>query len=485
MLLTALAWAQASQVDQSFTHALELHRSGDLKGAAREYRAVLAADPTRVDARSNLGAVLANMGRYAEAIEQYRLTLRAAPPAAAVHLRVNLALAYYKSFQIVEARDELSRLYAEHSADLNATMLLADCHLRLGEYKQVIELLTPLEPEPSNNRAIPYMLGMAYIRDGQVAAGQQRLDRILRDGDSAEGRFLLATGFLMAKDFPSAVKAFARAIELNPNLPSLQSFYGMALLATGDADAAAQAFRNELAANPNDYDANFQLASILAHRRQFEAALPLLGRAVEVRPGAAEARAALSNALQGKGPPSVSTGGVRIGAMAPGFTLAWHGLPGRMALSEFRGRKPVVLVFGSYTCPNFRSQAGALNALYDKYHDQVAFALIYIREAHSAGQWQSTMNEREGITMQPARDISEKHGHAGVCLRKLKIRFPAAVDGLDGKVETAYEGWPSRAYLVSADGRIAFNRRLGELDFDPAELEAAIRKELSKRVARR
>ena len=70
----------------------------------------------------------------------------------------------------------------------------------------------------------------------------------------------------MAKDFPSAVKAFARAIELNPNLPSLQSFYGMALLATGDADAAAQAFRNELAANPNDYDGNFQLASILAHR---------------------------------------------------------------------------------------------------------------------------------------------------------------------------------------------------------------------------
>src|SRR5712692_5371328 len=116
VVLASLAWAQTSQIDQTFTHALELHRAGDLEGAAREYKAVLAADPNRVDARSNLGAVLANLGRYAEAIEQYRQALPDAPPAAAVHLRVNLALAYYKSFQIVEARDELSKLYAEHSA---------------------------------------------------------------------------------------------------------------------------------------------------------------------------------------------------------------------------------------------------------------------------------------------------------------------------------------------------------------------------------
>ena len=37
-----------------------------------------------------------------------------------------------------------------------------------------------------------------------------------------------------------AVRAFATAIELNPKLPSLQSFYGQALLRTGDADGAAE-----------------------------------------------------------------------------------------------------------------------------------------------------------------------------------------------------------------------------------------------------
>ena len=43
---------------------------------------------------------------------------------------------------------------------------------------------------------------------------------------------------------------------------------------------AMQAFRKELAANPNDFDANFQLASILAHRGKTAEARPLLERAV-------------------------------------------------------------------------------------------------------------------------------------------------------------------------------------------------------------
>ena len=44
----------------------------------------------------------------------------------------------------------------------------------------------------------------------------------------------------------------------------------------------------ELAANPNDFDANLQLASILARRGQPAEARPLLERAVQVRPGSCQ-----------------------------------------------------------------------------------------------------------------------------------------------------------------------------------------------------
>lgn len=41
--------------------------------------------------------------------------------------------------------------------------------------------------------------------------------------------------------------------------------------------------------------------------------------------------------------------GPRVGQAAPDFTLPTHDGKGRVTLSEFRGKKPVVLIFGSFT----------------------------------------------------------------------------------------------------------------------------------------
>ena len=42
------------------------------------------------------------------------------------------------------------------------------------------------------------------------------------------------------------------------------------------------------------------------------------------------------------------------------------------------------------------------------------------------------------------------------------------------------QSWPSRLYLVGREGKVAFSTRLGELEFRPADLDAAIREILSK-----
>ena len=52
---------------------------------------------------------------------------------------------------------------------------------------------------------------------------------------------------------------------------------------------------------------------------------------------------------------------------------------------------------------------------------------------------------------------------------------------MQGAAETANQAWPSRLYLIGNDGKVAFQTRLGELDFRPAELESAIREMLAKR----
>jgi len=475
-LLAATLEAQTPRSGCAFERAIQAHQAGDFPAAIREYQACIAAEPNRIEARSNLGAVLARMGRYHDAIEQYQAALKLATPEIAPRLHFNLALAYYKSFQIPEAVAELESLHRAQPADLNIALLLADCHLRTSEFQKVIDLLLPMEPSQPDQAAMDYALGLALIRSGRVAEGQLRVDRILRRGDSAEGHFLLGAALSTAGDYAGAVKELAKAVAINPGVPSLESFYGQALLFTGDADGAAEAFRKELATNPNDFDANFQLASILAHRGKPEDARPLLERAVQVRPGSAEARDALAHGFRFD-QPSTTDPGIAPGSPAPAI--------GALDLSH--PSKPVVLVFGSYTCPKLRNSAPGLKNLSEQYRGRVDFRLVYIREAHAEGgpeaQWQSTINEKEGVSLAPARNLAEKQEHASLCLRKLDLPFSAVIDAMDGSAEAAYQAWPSRVYVVGRDGRIAFNSRLGELDFRPAELDAAIREILAKRAS--
>ncbi len=456
-----------------FAAALRLHQAGDLAGAAAGYQACLAAEPGRVDVRSNLGAVFAGMGRYQDAIEQYLEALKTASPDVSPRLRFNLALAYYKSFQIPAAAEELEPLHRSQPEDLNLAVLLADCRLRTGEFQKAVDAVAPLEAAHVDDLALNYVLGMSLIRLGRVVDGQIRVDRILRRGDSAEGHLLMGSALFGAGNYPAALKELNQAVALNPEVPSLQSYLGQALLYTGDADGAVTAFRKELAANPNDYDANFQLASILARRGQAEESRRLLERAAQVRPASAEARAALAGGFHfeqaAHGDP-----GIPVGAAAPpAGTLSFAGLA-----------RPVALVFGSYTCPKLRSSAAGLKRHAAENHERVDFRLVYISEAHADGgaesEWQSSINQKEGIDLPAARNLAEKQDHAMLCLRKLTLPFAVVVDGMDAGAERAYQAWPSRLYLVGRDGKVAFQTRLGELDFHPEDLERAIREILAR-----
>jgi type I thyroxine 5'-deiodinase len=151
-----------------------------------------------------------------------------------------------------------------------------------------------------------------------------------------------------------------------------------------------------------------------------------------------------------------------------------------VSLHDFKGKSPVVLVFGSYSCPNLRASAEALEALYAKYGRKIPFLLIYIREAHTQQNWESTRNLRDGISVAPAVTLAEKQEHAVMCSRKLRLRFPAVVDGMQGAVETAYAGWPSRAVIVSMDGQILYSTRLTELDFHANEMELCLKRASAK-----
>ena len=72
--------------------------------------------------------------------------------------------------------------------------------------------------------------------------------------------------------------------------------------------------------------------------------------------------------------------GPLLGELAPDFTLKTQDGKGPITLSSFRGKKPVVLTFGSYTCPPYRSLSPTLGPLRERFGDRVEFLAVYVRK---------------------------------------------------------------------------------------------------------
>ncbi len=116
--------------------------------------------------------------------------------------------------------------------------------------------------------------------------------------------------------------------------------------------------------------------------------------------------------------------------------------------------------------------------MYDLYSDEVAFYVVYIREAHPENGWVVTDNREEGIAVDDPTSDAERNALAQTCLVRSAIRIPTLLDAIDDANARAYGAWPDRLYLIARGGRIAFQGGPGPFGFSPEELRAAIVKEL-------
>lgn len=305
-----------------FRQALELHQAGDILGAIAAYQASLNLDPDNPGARSNLGAAYVRLGRYDEAIVEYRKAVDAAPRDAA--FQFNLALAYYKSAQVPAAAATFATVVSLKPDHLNARLLLGDCYLQMGRFQDAIDQLALWEADYGDNPAFAYILGSALIETDRLDQGQRLIDRIFSKGDSAEAHLLMATVHLRRTDNPAALGELQKAAALNPKLPLVHSLMGRALLRTGDQEAAAQAFAAELAINPNDFQANLEIGDLRKREQRFDEAEPYIQRALRMRPQDPTARFSLAGLHVSRGETEQARVVLEgIVADAPTFTEAY------------------------------------------------------------------------------------------------------------------------------------------------------------------
>ncbi len=163
-------------------------------------------------------------------------------------------------------------------------------------------------------------------------------------------------------------------------------------------------------------------------------------------------------------------GGPDPGEAAPAFELT--NLTGEtVTLESLRGR-PVVVEFGSYTCPVFRRQVEPVEQLRRHFGDDVHWVLIYTKEAHPTDGWVAPVNTRQGIEVPQHVSFEKRMETARLCRDAMTLKVNVLVDGLDNKITEAYAGHPNRGYVVDAEGKVVSRQAW----IDPQETRRVLEK---------
>lgn len=150
--------------------------------------------------------------------------------------------------------------------------------------------------------------------------------------------------------------------------------------------------------------------------------------------------------------------GPEPGDRAPDFKAAT--LAGEtVRLSDFAGRKNVLLIFGSATCPMTAASIGGINGLYDRFRgDDIEFLFIYVREAHP------------GERIPAHRSMRAKTSAARHLRDEEEVLMPMVVDDVHGSIHKKYSRLPNPAFLIDKSGRVAFRCKWAK----PDQLASAI-----------
>jgi tetratricopeptide (TPR) repeat protein len=106
------------------------------------------------------------------------------------YVLLNLALAFYKKGDSVNARERFESLHKAQPDDVRLAILLGDTYLRLGDSPAAVTMLTPLEAENAQNLDFEYVFGAALIKLGRQREGVSRMEKVAEAGSSADAYML-------------------------------------------------------------------------------------------------------------------------------------------------------------------------------------------------------------------------------------------------------------------------------------------------------
>ena len=284
--------------------ALAFEEEGKVAEAEAGWRSLLSSQPNDAEAYAHLGLLEARQEHYKEAIVLYQKALSLDPKMPS--LRLNLGLSYFKAGNFSAAIQTFEPLFQKEPKTspeaLRLVTLLGLAHYGMGEYAAAIPYLKQATAaDPAN---LPFRLSLAQscLRTKQYQCVLDVYREILAlNAESAEADMLAGEAYDELKNDDGAIAEFQAAVKADPKTPDVHFGYGYLLWKALKFAEAEEAFRSELANNPEHSLALAYLGDTEIRLNHSEEAVPYLERAVRLQPSIAIAHVDLAAIYEGKG----------------------------------------------------------------------------------------------------------------------------------------------------------------------------------------
>jgi len=276
--------------------AAEAQRSaGNLAAAENEFASILA------EGYQRLARIYSARKGYREAVNAMEAAAVYRPESEEVLL--DLAIAYFEAQEFKKALEPLHRILARNLESAGAHHMAGKTYFMLRDAaKAAIELEIALKLAPDDSD-IAYTLGLAYLRERELAPAQRVYGRMLEQlGDKPQVHILFGRAYREAGFLVEAIDEFKKALAFDPNYPRAHYYLGLTYLLNDGASRRGEAreeFKAELAAHPNEFFAHYYLGIVYLYDRDWKLAINSLERASQIQPDSPDPYFHLGQAYQG------------------------------------------------------------------------------------------------------------------------------------------------------------------------------------------
>ena len=265
-VLSVAAAARPDDVELELDFARAYHGLGQQDEAVAVLESIVDRDPSRAEAWTLLGSILATQTESADAQ--------------------------------VRAAKALDRALELRPGDMRASLELTSIYYLFRLHEDALAVLDNVVAGPSEQATLELERFRHLQRMDQYEAASQAAERAIEAGAGPEAYYFLGFALMYLNDFDGAIQAYRTATEKDPGLSQASRELGSLLIDRQLYEEARAALESAIVADAADAEAHYLLGLALFRSGDAESAIPSFERAVQLDPEHARAHYNLATVLR-------------------------------------------------------------------------------------------------------------------------------------------------------------------------------------------